>query len=39
MVALLKTGHVDPAAEFASDVRGLLNDAFPEGAANELNHY
>jgi predicted acetyltransferase len=39
MVALLKTGHVDPTAEFASNVRGLLNDAFPEGAPDELNHY
>jgi hypothetical protein len=30
MVELLKTSHVDSTAAFASDVRGLLNEAFPE---------
>lgn len=39
MIELHKSGHIDSTSAFASDVRGLLNDAFPEGAPDELTYY
>jgi predicted acetyltransferase len=39
MIQLIKTKHIEASAEFAAEVRALLNDAFPDGAPNELSSY
>jgi predicted N-acetyltransferase YhbS len=39
MLELIRIGHIDASAEWATDVRALLNDAFPDGAPNELDGY
>jgi predicted N-acetyltransferase YhbS len=39
MIELIKTSHIEANSEFATDVRMLLNDAFPDGAPNELSNY
>jgi predicted acetyltransferase len=39
MIELIKTGHIEADSAFAADVRVLLNDAFPDGAPNELSNY
>jgi predicted N-acetyltransferase YhbS len=39
MIELIRTGHIEANAENAADVRALLNDAFPDGAPDELDNY
>jgi predicted acetyltransferase len=39
MIELIRTGHIEASAEYAADVRTLLNDAFPDGAPDELDGY
>jgi predicted N-acetyltransferase YhbS len=39
MIELIRTGHVAASDEFAGDVRALLNNAFPDGAPDELDNY
>ena|SRR6516164_8668943 len=39
MLELIRTNHIEEGAELATEVRGLLNDAFPDGAPNELSSY
>lgn len=38
-IELIKTGHIESGSAFAGDVHALLNDAFPDGAPNELDGY
>ena len=38
-IELIKAGHIDDGSEFAPEVRALLNEAFPEGAPDELGTY
>ena len=39
MIELIRTSHIEASDEFAADVRALLNDAFPDGAPDELSGY
>jgi predicted N-acetyltransferase YhbS len=39
MIELIRTNHIEADAEYAADVRALLNDAFPDGAPDELSGY
>jgi predicted N-acetyltransferase YhbS len=39
MIELIRTSHIEANGEYAADVRALLNDAFPDGAPDELGHY
>ena len=39
MIRLIRKVHVDAADAYSPEVRALLNDAFPGGAPDELNHY
>ena len=39
MVEVIRTGHIEPHAGFAMSARALLNDAYPDGAPDELNSY
>jgi GNAT superfamily N-acetyltransferase len=39
MVEVIRTGHIEPHAEFAMSARALLNDAYPDGAPDELDSY
>jgi predicted N-acetyltransferase YhbS len=39
MIELIRTSHIEANAEDAADVRALLNDAFPDGAPDELGGY
>jgi len=39
MPELIRTSHIEEGAELATEVRRLLNDAFPDGAPNELSSY
>lgn len=39
MAKLICKSHIDPTDEHLSEVCGLLNDAFPDGAPDELNYY
>jgi predicted acetyltransferase len=39
MIELIKISHIEANSAFATDVRELLNDAFPDGAPNELSSY
>jgi predicted N-acetyltransferase YhbS len=39
MIELIRTGHVAANAEYAAEARALLNDAYPDGAPDELSDY
>jgi predicted acetyltransferase len=39
MVRLIKTNYIETSAEYAGEVCSLLNNAFPDGAPNELSGY
>jgi len=39
MIELIRTSSIAESAEFATEVGALLNDAFPDGAPNELSGY
>jgi predicted N-acetyltransferase YhbS len=39
MVEWIRTSHIDENGEFAADVRALLNEAYPDGAPDELDGY
>jgi predicted acetyltransferase len=39
MIEWIRTSHIEASNEFATEVHVLLNDAFPEGAPNELSGY
>ena len=39
MIQLIKTNYIDASAELGAQVCALLNDAFPDGAPNELSGY
>lgn len=39
LARLIHKVHIDTADAYSSEVRALLNDAFPDGAPDELNHY
>lgn len=39
MIQLIRTNYIQADNEFAAEVRALLNEAFPDGAPNELSGY
>jgi hypothetical protein len=39
MIELIRTNYIEASAAYAAQVRALLNDAFPDGAPNELSGY
>jgi predicted N-acetyltransferase YhbS len=39
MPELIRAGHIDLRSDLAMEVRALLDDAFPDGAPNELDGY
>jgi hypothetical protein len=39
VIKLIRKGHIDRTDAYWSEVCGLLNNAFPDGAPDELNDY
>ena len=39
MIQLIRTNYIEADNELAAEARALLNDAFPDGAPNELSGY